>query len=67
MSFNADLGLNRGDSWLGWPKGASPSRDLIGSSRIGAKNGGGRGILRREKEKENQFFSNFWIFLNPNL
>ena len=52
MPFNVDLGPNRGGSWLGRPKGGSPSIDLIGSYQFGVENGGGRRISGREKEEE---------------
>ena len=50
-SFDTDLGLVRGDGWLGQLGGASHSMDLTRSGQINAENGGGRGISGREKEK----------------
>ena len=76
--FDTNLGLDRGGNWLGRPEGASSSTDLIEFGLIGAKNGGGRRVSRREKkeerereegEKEKEKFdvSGFRIFQNPNL
>ena len=71
--FDTNLGLDRGGNWLGRLEGASSSTDLIEFGLIGAKNGGGRRVSRREKKEEREReegefdVSGFRIFQNPNL